>query len=510
MHGSVFVFSDQFSKQFFCTVQPCGRSLLVQRHITGGRRKTRGTTASLCPTAEAVEVGAKNVKMNVVAGPAIVECSGCNKQGNDMLRCAKCKKAHYCSRECQIADWKLKHKTVCQQPVPDEEEEEEDDEEEAEMEVETPKHICQHCGAEAEHMLLCVCKEARYCNKTCQRADWKKRHKQTCKQVEFKMFNGRQIVSIARALPPASDRVACDLYASQSKLTFMFCAATGKLGPDLLKQKETRDPRGSSKTIEQYIDDKDWVGWLQKDPTPFKTMKNMQLEVRTTCHLRKDWRGFFGVAIAEFAMSHCEIWNKNLKSAASRSGKALKYMTKVLATHEYRHNIMTEVEKFDVDNTNWNMLHTDTTIQVSILEAANKISFKSLVEEATDVVGYAAALQRIIVMKAFIAKLLEEESLWSKLGMFPNAFRCMGFVCTAYITMAFVKQDGKSGDAEFQVFDVKQEMQPHLNKARILQEKACYDGPGADGIANHFFNIDRYKKLPMPTEATLATLAKQD
>jgi len=464
------------------------------------------------PTAEAAAVGVKNVKMTVVAGRPVVECSGCNKQGNDMLRCANCKKAYYCSRECQITDWKLKHKTVCQQPVPEEEEEEEeeDDEEEAEMEVEKPKHMCQHCGAEAEHMLLCVCKEARYCNKICQRADWKKRHKQTCKQVEFKMFSSRQIVSIAKALLPASDRAACDLYASQSKLTIMFCAATGQLRPDLLRPKERRDPRGSSKTIEEYIDDRDWGGWLEKDPTPFKTIKNMQLEVRTTCQLRKDWRGFFGVAIAEFAMSHCEIWNKTLKSAASRSGKALKFMTKVLATDEYRHNIMTEAEKFDVDNTNSNMLHTDTIIAASILEAANKISFKSLVQDATDVVGYAAALQHIIVMKAFIAKLVEEESLWSKLGMFANAFRCMGFVCTAYITMAFVKQDGKSGDAEFQVFDVKQEMQPHLNKARILQEKAGCDGPGADVMVNHFFNIHRYKKLPMPTEATLAALAKQE
>lgn len=39
-------------------------------------------------------------------------CYNCGKGGGGLLRCARCKKASYCSAECQKADWK-KHKQVC-------------------------------------------------------------------------------------------------------------------------------------------------------------------------------------------------------------------------------------------------------------------------------------------------------------------------------------------------------------------------------------------------------------
>lgn len=39
-------------------------------------------------------------------------CSYCHKVITNLLRCGKCRVIHYCSRECQKADWK-EHKAVC-------------------------------------------------------------------------------------------------------------------------------------------------------------------------------------------------------------------------------------------------------------------------------------------------------------------------------------------------------------------------------------------------------------
>jgi len=37
-------------------------------------------------------------------------CLNCKKEGN--LRCNRCKAAFYCSKECQVQDWKS-HKAIC-------------------------------------------------------------------------------------------------------------------------------------------------------------------------------------------------------------------------------------------------------------------------------------------------------------------------------------------------------------------------------------------------------------
>ncbi|RSL99565.1 hypothetical protein CEP52_009682 [Fusarium oligoseptatum] len=44
----------------------------------------------------------------------MASCNKCNKSGSEvsLKHCAKCKQTHYCSRECQKADWKA-HKKVC-------------------------------------------------------------------------------------------------------------------------------------------------------------------------------------------------------------------------------------------------------------------------------------------------------------------------------------------------------------------------------------------------------------
>ena len=43
-------------------------------------------------------------------------CFSCGKEQlaqQLLLKCAKCKVAAYCSKECQVADWKKKHKLAC-------------------------------------------------------------------------------------------------------------------------------------------------------------------------------------------------------------------------------------------------------------------------------------------------------------------------------------------------------------------------------------------------------------
>ena len=42
-------------------------------------------------------------------------CAHCGKEGAGELTCSRCKSASYCSKECQVADWKRGHKLSCQQ-----------------------------------------------------------------------------------------------------------------------------------------------------------------------------------------------------------------------------------------------------------------------------------------------------------------------------------------------------------------------------------------------------------
>ncbi len=37
----------------------------------------------------------------------------CGKNDGHNQQCKQCKKVKYCSRECQVADWKTRHKQVC-------------------------------------------------------------------------------------------------------------------------------------------------------------------------------------------------------------------------------------------------------------------------------------------------------------------------------------------------------------------------------------------------------------
>lgn len=60
---------------------------------------------------------------NVRMGPRKIGYDGCSNRGckrtetvdQKFSRCSKCKVAIYCSRDCQIADWKIRHKKVCKE-----------------------------------------------------------------------------------------------------------------------------------------------------------------------------------------------------------------------------------------------------------------------------------------------------------------------------------------------------------------------------------------------------------
>src|SRR5690242_1064431 len=46
-------------------------------------------------------------------------CANCGQQGSSSparsspLRCGRCRSVWYCNRECQLADWKAGHRSVC-------------------------------------------------------------------------------------------------------------------------------------------------------------------------------------------------------------------------------------------------------------------------------------------------------------------------------------------------------------------------------------------------------------
>ena len=52
------------------------------------------------------------LKMSGDTKPKVCVVCGCDESKKQIKRCKKCKKATYCSRECQQKDW-MKHKKTC-------------------------------------------------------------------------------------------------------------------------------------------------------------------------------------------------------------------------------------------------------------------------------------------------------------------------------------------------------------------------------------------------------------
>ncbi|KAJ9463217.1 hypothetical protein DIPPA_01465 [Diplonema papillatum] len=110
-------------------------------------------------------------------------CDGCQKVSDELLQC-QCYLVYYCNAGCQRQRWSV-HKKECararsataaqqpQQPPPQRQQEPT-----APVSFvgstakpkETPS--CGHCGRASDTLMSCPCREALYCDPTCQRAQW--------------------------------------------------------------------------------------------------------------------------------------------------------------------------------------------------------------------------------------------------------------------------------------------------------------------------------------------------
>ena len=104
-------------------------------------------------------------------------------KGNEYVRCSRCRTAKYCHRDCQQAHWKV-HKKVCQKSDADDSNEVHNNiyqDSNNDDGIEKRK-VCLYCYKEVDGNLRCKkCRVAKYCNRDCQVAHWKK-HKKICKE----------------------------------------------------------------------------------------------------------------------------------------------------------------------------------------------------------------------------------------------------------------------------------------------------------------------------------------
>ena len=99
------------------------------------------------------------------------QCLHCGAQARHMPKCAGCRWARYCNRECQKAAWD-NHKLscwpdLCQPCLPS-------------HDTTRDLNQCALCGTQARHMPKCAgCRNTRYCSFKCQRIAWTS-HKPIC------------------------------------------------------------------------------------------------------------------------------------------------------------------------------------------------------------------------------------------------------------------------------------------------------------------------------------------
>ena len=136
-------------------------------------------------------------KSTAEALPEAPACARCGAQDRPLSQCAKCHQRQYCSRDCQVFDWKHGHKQACLSP---------DDRRpttaapaaevgptvtaaaspEASEPAKTKKKSmsasdCAFCGAVDLPLKPCTrCGVPEYCSRDCQLAHWKEGHKQAC------------------------------------------------------------------------------------------------------------------------------------------------------------------------------------------------------------------------------------------------------------------------------------------------------------------------------------------
>ncbi|XP_057301462.1 uncharacterized protein LOC130635946 [Hydractinia symbiolongicarpus] len=119
-----------------------------------------------------------------------VLCMNCGiKEGRK--RCSRCKKAFYCSQECQVKHWKEEHKKSCAQVEIGTKRKEQE-----ERDIETLKFVskdfitCLSCSAIEARFRCSRCKRRLYCGKKCQANHWNQ-HKKVCSGKAQNSFKHR-------------------------------------------------------------------------------------------------------------------------------------------------------------------------------------------------------------------------------------------------------------------------------------------------------------------------------
>ena len=304
-------------------------------------------------------------------------------------------------------------------------------------------------------MLQCVvCKVARYCSKNCQRLDWKSTHKKVCKRV-MTMDTSAQCIYYNQSFPCKDDKQACWLYQSQSNHTHMFLAAT-----NMYQGLPFRRPDDPGRTTSDYIKDGDWHGWREHEKDPFRAIIKGRLVERDSCVRRKDWRGWLGAAIAEQAMSNCQIALNDLTSAGSLCRKSVRFMDMVLADASYVGNTLAPEDRLDIDGTHLSIQNMRENLECMVFKTANVVLAQSLFETEVGV-GHDAGMRCAAATVAVIAKYELESTMWEKARNRVNAYGCEISILKLYCKMArFELEDGS-----MQAFDVSPHLRQHMDRA---------------------------------------------
>ncbi|KAI6098073.1 hypothetical protein EDD16DRAFT_1428141, partial [Pisolithus croceorrhizus] len=87
-----------------------GSEVLRERY--GSVSAKYATTAAISPLFAVSYMEKVGGMIDDLAEPTLTRCAACGKGGVPLFACSKCKRAKYCSKDCQVKDWKT-HKNNC-------------------------------------------------------------------------------------------------------------------------------------------------------------------------------------------------------------------------------------------------------------------------------------------------------------------------------------------------------------------------------------------------------------
>ncbi len=120
------------------------------------RRRRSSSRESQNPCKDKKDIDKKKKKTKV--------CGFCGSGGVSSY-CVGCKKVYYCDKRCQMKDWSLHKKDCVQTRTP--------------LKKKRTCDLCHRVGQLQKLKLCGGCEKVRYCDRLCQKIDWK-RHKPQC------------------------------------------------------------------------------------------------------------------------------------------------------------------------------------------------------------------------------------------------------------------------------------------------------------------------------------------